>query len=82
MKMSKMIAAVALLSMASTPALAASANPAASLSVAKTVRASAPAKGASRLADGPSTITAVFFGALAIGGIVALATSDDDSDSN
>lgn len=86
MMKTKMIAAIAMLSIA-TPALAApvatTASPAASLSIAKSARASTATKGASRLADGPSTLTAVFFGALIVGGIVALATSGGDkSDSN
>lgn len=84
MKLTKTIAAIALLSLTATPAIAAPAAPsAAKLSIAKAVRASSPAKGASRLADGPSTITALFFGALVVGGVVALATSGDDkADSN
>jgi hypothetical protein len=83
MKMTKMIAAVAALSMAATPALAAparNANAASPLSVSKAVRASAPTKGASKLADGPTTITALLFGGLAVAGIVvAIANSGDDS---
>lgn len=83
MKMTKMIAAFAAASMIAAPALAAPANPASTLSVAKSVRASTPTKGASKLADGPTTITALLFGGLAVTGIiVAIANSDDDSDSN
>lgn len=81
MKLTKTIAAIAMLSLTAAPAIAApAASPAAKLSVAKSVRASSPGNGASRLADGPSTITALFFGALVVGGVVALATSDGDDD--
>lgn len=84
MRMTKMIAAVALLSMASTPVLAAGAvaNPAGKLSVSPSVRAGTATRNNSKL-DGPSTISALVLGGLAVAGIVLAVTSgDDDSDSN
>jgi hypothetical protein len=86
MRMTKMIAVAAALSMAASPALAApagKANPAAKLSITKNVRASSSAKGSSALADGPSTLTALFLGGLVVAGVVVAATSGDDKpDSN
>jgi len=68
---------------APTMAAAAPANPAASLSVAKSVRASAPV-GKDKLAGGAGGIFAVLIGAgiAAIGVIAIVNASDDDSDSN
>jgi hypothetical protein len=66
-----------------TPALAAG-KPAASLSVARSVRAAAPAARGNRIAAGP-TATLINVGILAaLAGGVLLATTggDDDSDSN
>ncbi|MBB5714755.1 hypothetical protein [Sphingomonas aerophila] len=68
---------------APTMAAAAPANPAASLSVAKSVRASAPA-GKDKIAGGAGGIAAVLIaaGIAAIGVIAIVQSSDDDSDSN
>lgn len=85
MRMSKMIAAVAALALTASPALAVSANPAAGLSLSKSVRAGTSAKRASKLADGPTAITALFLGGLVVAGVtVAIINSgdDDDADSN
>lgn len=81
MKMTKMIAACAMLALASSPTLAAAApaNPAAKLSLSPQVRAGSSVKGANKLADGPTTITALFLGGLAIAAIVlAIANGGDD----
>jgi len=80
MKMTKMIAACAMLAMVSSPALAAPANPAAKLSLSPQVRAGASVKGASKLADGPTTITALFLGGLAIAAVVLAITSGGNDD--
>jgi hypothetical protein len=74
---------VAAVAVTATPALAAG-KPAASLSVAKSARAATPAGRGSRIAAGP-TATLVNIGILAaLAGVVLLATTggDDDSDSN
>lgn len=80
MRMMKMIAAVAALSLASSPALAqAAANaPASKLSTVKNVRASSSAKNSNR-ADGPTTMTAVLLIGLVVAGIVVAATGSDDT---
>ena len=77
------VAAATLLSV-STAAAAPSANPAASLSVGKSVRAAAPAKGASKIgAEVPGTtlISIGILAALTVAVLVATGGSDD-SDSN
>lgn len=66
------------------PTMASAANPAAPLSVAKTVRAGTATTGKSKIAEG-STATIVSIGilaALVVGVLVATGGSDDDSDSN
>ena len=78
------IGAVAALSMVAMPAIAsaAPANPAASLSISKSVRAGAPTSGKSKLAGGAG----VFFAIAIVAGIVAIgviaATKNDTPDSN
>ncbi len=79
MKLAKYLAAVAAVSMTVAPALAAPANPAASLSVVKSVRATS-AQGKDKLAGG-GIIVAVIAAAAVVAGIVIVA-DDDDSDSN
>ena len=81
MKLTTYLAAAAALSMTTAPAIAAAANPAASLSVAKSARASAPAAKKSNL-QGSGIFLAI--GALAIiaGGIYLAVDDNDDSDSN
>ncbi|MBN8815543.1 MAG: hypothetical protein J0J06_08870 [Sphingomonas sp.] len=77
MRFAKYLGAVAALSMAAAPALAAPANPAASLSVAKSVRASAPTKNASQLHG-----AGIFLAAAAVVGIVvAIVLIADDNKS-
>lgn len=71
--------------LAAAPVAAQKANPATSLSVAKSVRASSTPSGRSRLAGlGTSGLLIAAAAALAVGGGVYLATKDDndDSDSN
>jgi hypothetical protein len=81
MKFGKYFAAVAAASMAVAPAMAAPANPAASLSVAKSARAGTSAKG-EQLAGG-GIIVAIIAAAAVIVGIVIVADEDDSpSDSN
>ena len=79
-------AAVAGMAMMTAPTIASAANPAASLSVAKsaTVRAGTPSSGKSALAEGP-TATYVSIGilaALVVGVLLATSGGDDNSDSN
>jgi len=80
MKIRTMIAAAAALMMTAAPAMAA-ANPAASLSVSKSVRAGTATKGKSKIAGG-----AGIFAVILLAGIVAIpvidAVKDDNSDSN
>ena len=77
MRFAKYLGAIAALSMATAPAMAAPANPAASLSVAKSVRASAPTKGSSKLHG-----AGIFLAAAAVVGvIVAVVLIADDNKS-
>ncbi|QDZ09054.1 hypothetical protein FPZ24_05305 [Sphingomonas panacisoli] len=77
MRLGKLAAAVAAISMTAAPALAAPVNPAASLSVSKSVRASAPAKGTNKF-GGAGAVVAVVAVLAIVGGIVA-ASSDSKS---
>ena len=84
MKIKTILAAAAAASLMAAPAMAAPTNPAASLSVTKSVRAGAPAGKASRLSGGlfgGGTIIAVIAVAAVIVGLVLVA-DDDNSDSN
>lgn len=77
----KFLAAAAVASLSVSPALAATANPAASLSVAKSVRASAPSAKQSELGAGFGFVgLAILAGIVAIG-VIAI-VNDDNSDSN
>ncbi|QDZ06318.1 hypothetical protein FPZ24_01565 [Sphingomonas panacisoli] len=77
MRFAKYLGAIAALSMATAPALAAPANPAASLSVAKSVRASSPTANANQLHG-----AGVFLAAAAVVGIiVAVVLIADDNKS-
>jgi SNF family Na+-dependent transporter len=78
MKFAKSFVAVAALSMVAAPAMAAS-NPAASLSVSKSVRASSASGKKNELAGG-GIIVAVLAAAAVVAGIVIIA--DDNSSSN
>jgi len=73
--------AAAAATMAVAPAVAAPANPAASLSVAKSVRATSASGKKNELAGG-GVIVAVLAAAAVVAGIVIVADSDDNSDSN
>ncbi|MBN8816722.1 MAG: hypothetical protein J0J06_14900 [Sphingomonas sp.] len=73
MRLGKFAAAVAAVTMAAAPALAAPANPAASLSVSKSVRASAPAKNSNKF-GGTGAVVAVIAVLAVIGGVVAAST--------
>ncbi|MEH3104181.1 MAG: hypothetical protein PGN12_09780 [Sphingomonas phyllosphaerae] len=79
--MKKFLMAAAVASLATVPAVAAPVNSAASLSVAKSVRASAPAAKKNELAGGGLIVAAVAAAAV-IAGIVIIADDGDDSDSN
>lgn len=79
MRFKNMAAAAAVLSMTATPALAAAANPAASLSVTKSVRASSPSAKSNKLA-GSAIVPAVLALAIVAGGVV-IAVSDDKAKS-
>ena len=78
MTISKTLALGAALSLVSAPALAATANPAAKLSVAKSVRATSPSGKKSELAGG-GIIVAIIAAAAVVAGIIIIA---DDNDSN
>lgn len=77
MRVGKFMMAAAVTLMTVSPAVAATANPAAKLSVAKSVRASAPA-GKDRQSLGGGLIVPIIALAAVIGGIIA-ATSGDSS---
>jgi len=81
MRFKTMMAAAAAVTMTASPVMAAATNPAASLSVAKSVRASAPAGKKSELAGGGIFGILIAAGIVAIG-VVAIVNDDDDSDSN
>ncbi|WP_375398808.1 hypothetical protein [uncultured Sphingomonas sp.] len=78
MRLGKYIAPLAVMSMVAAPALAAPANPAASLSVAKSVRAGSSTKKSSHLV-GPALIIGLLALAAVVTTVVIVA---DDSDSN
>ena len=73
MRFAKYLGAVAALSMATAPALAAPVNPATSLSVAKSVRASAQSKDASKL-HGTGLVVAAVAAIAIVAGIIIIAT--------
>lgn len=77
MRLGKLAAAVAAVTMAAAPALAAPANPAASLSVSKSVRASAPAKNGNKF-GGAGAVVAVVAVLAIVGGVIA-ASKDSKS---
>ncbi|WP_315760559.1 hypothetical protein [Sphingomonas sp. Y38-1Y] len=81
MRLAKILATAAMVSMTAAPALAA--NGAAKLSVAqaKTVRASTKSDDANK-AIGAGAIVGVVAAAAIIGGIIIATDGDDDSDSN
>ncbi|MFS0774069.1 hypothetical protein [Sphingomonas sp. 1P08PE] len=74
-----MAAAVATMTVA--PAMAAPANPAASLSVSKSARAGSVSAKKNELAGG-GLIVALIAAAAVVAGVVIVADSDDDADSN
>ena len=78
----KFLAAAAVASLSVSPALAATANPAAGLSVAKSVRASAPSAKQNELGGNFGFVgLAILAGIVAIG-VIAIVNDDDNSDSN
>lgn len=79
MRFQNLAVAAAALSMTATPALAAPANPAASLSVGKSVRASAPNAKANKLAGG-AIIPAILALGIVAGGVI-IAVDDGKSKS-
>jgi len=80
MRFGKILLAAAAVSMVATPALAAPANPAASLSVSKSVRAGSATNSKNKLAGG-GVIIAVLAAAAVIAGIVVIADDNDKADS-
>jgi len=80
MKIKSIVATACIATLSATPVLAAPANIAASLSVAKSVRASAPSKKGNKLAA-PGAIIGLIGAAAIIAGGVIIAV-DDNSDSN
>jgi hypothetical protein len=81
MRLGKYLLTAAAATMAVAPAMAAPANPAANLSVSKSVRAGAASAKKSDAA-GSGIIVAVLAAAAVVAGIVIVADSDDDADSN
>jgi hypothetical protein len=81
MRFGKFIMAASAATMAIAPAMAAPVNPAASLSVSKSVRAGSASAKKNELAGG-GIIVALIAAAAVIAGIVIVADSDDDADSN
>ncbi|MEH3158655.1 MAG: hypothetical protein PGN08_06735 [Sphingomonas taxi] len=73
--------AAAAATMAVAPAVAAPANPAASLSVAKSVRTGSASAKKNELAGG-GIVIALIAAAAVVAGIVVVADSDDSADSN
>lgn len=80
MRIAKYLAAVAAVSMATAPALAAP-NSASSLSVANSARAGSPTTSKDKAAGG-GVIVAVLAAAAVIAGIIIIADGSDDADSN
>ena len=81
MRLGKYLMAAAAATMAVAPAVAAPANPAASLSVVKSARAGSKASGRSDLAGG-GFIVAIIAGALVIAGIIVVAGENNNSRSS
>ena len=83
MKIKSLIAAGCAMALTSTPVLAApAANSASSLSVAKAVRAAAPAKGKSQLAAPGAIVGLVLAAAVVAGGVIIAVDDGDDGDSD
>ena len=78
--MRSILAGAAALSLIATPALAATSNPASSLSVAQS-RAATPSAKKSELA-GAGIFAAIIAAGIAAIGVIAIVNDDDDSDSN
>lgn len=76
----RLLGTVAAVALTATPTLAAT-NPAAPLSVSKSVRAGTPTAKKSRLAGSGFIIAAIAVVAV-VAGVVIIADSDDDSDSD
>jgi hypothetical protein len=81
MRLGKYLMAAAAATMAVAPAVAAPANPAAGLSVYKSVRAGSVSTKKNELAGG-GVLVAVLAAAAVIAGIVIVANEDDTPDSN
>ncbi len=77
---SKFLTAIAASALVATPVAANAAQNASALSVAKSVRASAPSKGGQKLAGG-GIVFALLAAAIVAGGVY-IAVDDNDSDSN
>ncbi|MBD8620625.1 hypothetical protein IFT67_17015 [Sphingomonas sp. CFBP 13728] len=78
---SKYLAALAATTLVATPLVAAPNNPAASLSVAKSVRIGAKSTKNNDLAGG-GLIIALIAGVAVVAGVVVAASNDSDADSN
>ena len=81
MRFGKYFMAAAAATMAVAPAMAAPVNPAASLSVSKSVRTGSASAKKNELAGG-GIIVALIAAAAVVAGIVIVADSDDEADSN
>lgn len=81
MRLTKYLMAAAAVSMTVAPAMAAPVNPAASLSVSKSIRAGTTTASEND-ALGGGILIAVLAAAAVIGGIVIIADGDDDNDSD
>ncbi len=81
MRLGNYIMAAAAATMAVAPAMAAPVNPAASLSVSKSVRAGSTSAKKNELAGG-GIIIALIAAAAVVAGIVVVASNDSNADSN
>lgn len=81
MRLGKYLMAAAAATMAVAPAVAAPVNPAASLSVAKSVRAGKTTAKNNELAGG-GIVIAIIAAAAVVAGIIIVADNDDSADSN
>lgn len=80
MRLGKYLMAAAAATMAVAPAVAAPANPAAGLSVSKSVRAGSATANKSELAGG-GVLVAILAAAAVVAGIIIVANEDDTPDS-
>lgn len=82
MRVGKFLMATAAAVMVASPAVAATANPAAKLSLSKSVRAGTPTAKKSQDQASSGIIIGVLAAAAVIAGIIVATDGDDDADSN